>query len=194
MLSVKFSSALVFIFLSFLAAPAQRHAMPPAAAPEAWINVAPANAGFSVLMPGKPTEKIQPMASTPGAENHIFMLETGPAGYVFSYVQFPEDITEPNAIAGMLDAGREGSIAAIGSKLKSEKQIRLNEHYGREWLLEMPGGFTAIDRSYWVKRRFYQLLFITSPKPNDTRETIGLQEELANKFFDSFRLVSEVGN
>jgi len=88
----------------------------------------------------------------------------------------------------MLAAGREGSIAATGSKLKSEKEIRLKEHYGREWLLDMPGGLTAIDRSYWVGRRFYQLLFITAPKPNDTRETIELQQELANKFFDSFRV------
>jgi hypothetical protein len=188
----KISSVFVFIFLSFISVLAQQHTTVPATADSAgWVNVAPSKAGFTLLMPGKPTEKVEPVASTPGAENHIFMLETGPAGYVFSYVQFPEDVTDPTAIAGMLDAGREGSIAATGSKLKSEKQIRLNEHYGREWLLEMPGGFTALDRSYWVKRRFYQLLFITSPKPNDTRETVELQQELANKFFDSFRVASE---
>lgn len=188
----KISSVFVLILLSFISVLAQQHTTVPATADSAgWVNVAPSKAGFTLLMPGKPTEKVEPVASTPGAENHIFMLETGPAGYVFSYVQFPEDVTDPTAIAGMLDAGREGSIAATGSKLKSEKQIRLNEHYGREWLLEMPGGFTALDRSYWVKRRFYQLLFITSPKPNDTRETVELQQELANKFFDSFRVSSE---
>lgn len=188
----KASSVLVFIFLSFISVPAQQHTTAPATAESAeWVNIAPAKAGFILLMPGKPTEKVGPVASTPGAQNHIFMLETGPAGYVFSYVQFPEDVTDPTAIAGMLDAGREGSLASTGSKLKSEKQIRLNEHSGREWVLEMPGGFTALDRSYWVRRRFYQLLFITSPKPNDTRESIELQQELANKFFDSFRVVSE---
>lgn len=186
----KISSVLVLVFLSFIPVAAQQHTTAPAAAaPAGWINIAPANAGFTLLMPGTPTEKVEPITSTPGAENHIFSLETASAGYVFSYVQFPDDVTDPTAIAGMLDAGREGSIAATGSKLKSEKQIRLNEHYGREWLLEMPGGFTALDRSYWVKRRFYQLLFITSPKPNDTRQTIELQQELANKFFDSFRVV-----
>jgi hypothetical protein len=188
----KTSSVLVFILLSFISVLAQRHTTAPATAePAGWVNIAPEKSGFTLLMPGKPTEKVEPIASTPGAENHIFALETGPAGYVFSYVQFPDDVTDATAIAGMLDAGREGSLAATGSKLKSEKQIRLNEHYGREWLLEMPGGFTALDRSYWVKRRFYQLLFITSPKPNDTREIVELQQELANKFFDSFRVVSD---
>ena len=188
----KISSALALVFLSFISVLAQQHTTAPAtAAANAWVNIAPPNAGFTLLMPGKPTEKVQPITSTPGAENHIFALETAPAGYVFSYVQFPEEVTDATAIAGMLDAGRDGSIAATGSKLKSEKQIRLNEHYGREWLLEMPGGFTAVDRSYWVKRRFYQLLFVTSPKPNDTRETIELQQELANKFFDSFRVATD---
>ncbi|HEY6045396.1 MAG TPA: hypothetical protein VIU65_02265 [Pyrinomonadaceae bacterium] len=186
----KVSSVLVLVFLSFIAVPAQQHTtVHAAAAPAGWINIAPANAGFTLLMPGTPTEKVEPIIGTPGAENHIFSLETASAGYVFSYVQFPGEVTDPTAIAGMLDAGREGSIAATGSKLKSEKQIRLKEHYGREWLLEMPGGFTALDRSYWVKRRFYQLLFITSPKPNDTRQTIDLQQNLANKFFDSFQVV-----
>jgi len=188
----KISSVLVFIFLSCISVLAQQRTPAPLGGASAnWIDIAPEKAGFTLLMPGKPSERIEPVKSTPGAENHIFALETDPAGYVFSYVQFPDDVTDPTAIAGMLDAGREGSIAATGSKLKSEKQIRLNEHYGREWLLEMPGGFTALDRSYWVKRRFYQLLFITSPKPNDTRETVELQQELANKFFDSFQVVSE---
>jgi hypothetical protein len=185
----KISSVFVLVFLSFISVPAQQHPTAAAAADSAaWVNIAPANAGFTLLMPGKATEKVSPIASAPEAEHHIFVLETGPAGYVFSYTQFPGDVTDPTAISGMLDAGREGSIAATGSKLKSEKEIRLKEHYGREWLLDMPGGLTAIDRSYWVGRRFYQLLFITAPKPNDTRETIELQQELANKFFDSFRV------
>jgi hypothetical protein len=191
----KISSVLIFIFLSFISVSAQRPTTAAAALDStSWVNIAPEKAGFTLLMPGKPTLKVEPLPNSPGAENHIFTLETGPAGYVFSYVQFPEDITDATAIAGMLDAGRDASAAAAGSKLKSEKQIRLNEHYGREWLWEMPGGLSAIDRSYWVKRRFYQLLFITSPKPNDTREAIELQQDLANKFFDSFRLVSEDGS
>jgi hypothetical protein len=195
MLSVKkFSSVLVIISLSFITVVAQHHSAGQTTAESAsWFNIAPERSGFILLMPGRAAEEVNPVASSPGVENHTFTFETPEAGYVFSYVQFGQDITDPNAIKGMLDAGREGGIASSGGKLKNEKDIRLGEHYGREWLLEMPGGFAAIDRAYWVKRRLYQLVFIVTPKATDTPETIRLRQDLANRFFDSFRLVSEVG-
>ena len=196
MLSVKkFSSVLVLILLSFITVGAQHHSAGQRTVESAnWINIAPERSGFRLLMPGRATENVVPVASSPGVENHTFTFETPEAGYIISYVQFGEDITDPDAIKGMLDAGREGGVASIGGKLKSEKEIRFGEHYGREWLLELPGGFSAIDRAYWVKRRFYQLIFIVTPKGSDTPETIRVRQDLANRFFDSFRVVSEAGN
>ncbi|MDQ6652422.1 MAG: hypothetical protein M3Y84_06735 [Acidobacteriota bacterium] len=147
----------IFICLGFVVVLAQQQP-PPAVHPESgsWINVAPANAGFTVLMPAKPFEKVDAVEGYPGVENHLMTLETKLAGYVVSYVQFPDDVTDPNAIKVMLDRGREGGIASSGGKLKSEKEIKLNEYFGREWMMELPGGFSATARAYWVKRRLYQ--------------------------------------
>ncbi|HKP37014.1 MAG TPA: hypothetical protein VJT71_09150 [Pyrinomonadaceae bacterium] len=190
----KLSSALLFLCLSFVAVLAQDHSTTPTAGEATnWISVAPEKAGFTLRMPGKPTSKVDPV---PGhnVENHMLMLETPAAGYVFSYVQFPDDITDPAAIKGMLDAGRDSGVSSTGGKLKSEKEIRLNEHYGREWIVDMPGGLAAINRAYWVKRRLYQLIFVTSPSTNDTPETLRQRQELADMFFGSFTVAGNVAN
>jgi hypothetical protein len=191
----KFSSVLVIISLSFITVVAQQHSADRGAAESAnWINIAPEGSGFRLFMPGKPSVRVDPVKGSPGVENHMFMLDTPPAGYVFSYVQFPQEITDPASVKGMLDAGREGAIATSGAKLKSEREIRLNEHYGREWLLELPGGLMATNHAFWVKRRLYQLVVVVAPNTSDTPETIRLRQDSANRYFDSFRLVSEVGN
>jgi hypothetical protein len=180
----------IFIFLSFITVLAQQ--TPPRAIVRAesgiWINVAPANAGFTVLMPAKPTEKVEEVAGHAGVEHHMLALETELAGYVVTYVEFPDEVTDTDAIKLMLDNGREGGLASSGGKLKSEKDIKLNEYLGREWELELPGGLLATARAYWVKRRLYQIVFVGTPHASDTPEVTKLRQEIATKFLDSFSL------
>lgn len=184
----------LFISLSFITVLAQQES-PAAAVPTAagtWINVASADAGFTVLMPAKPAEKAEPVKGHPGVENHLMTLETKLAGYVVSYTQFPDDVTDPAAIKVMLDRGREGGIASSGGELKSEKEIKLNGYFGREWMLELPGGFLATARAYWAKRRLYQTVFVIAPQAGDSPEVIKLRQEVATRFLDSFRLSGDV--
>src|SRR5204863_8597503 len=67
--------------LSFIPVLAQQ---PSAARPEsgAWVNVAPADSGFTVLMPGKATEASQPLEGHPDLANHVLTFETELGGYV----------------------------------------------------------------------------------------------------------------
>jgi hypothetical protein len=187
----------IFVALSFDPVSAQQPQPLPVALPNdssAWINGAPANAGFTILMPGKPAERVQAVEGHPGIENHMLILETTLAGYVVSYVQFPDDVTDPAAIKELLNRGREGGLASSGATLKSEKEIRLNDYFGREWLMELPSGLVATARAYWVKRRLFQTVFITTPKPDDSAEVRRLRQETATKFLDSFTLSENAGN
>ena len=75
----------LFIALSFAPATAQQPQPSPVNTADAtWINVVPATAGFTVLMPGKPAEQAQAVEGHPGVENHMLTLETRLAGYVVS--------------------------------------------------------------------------------------------------------------
>ncbi len=92
-------------------------------------------------MPGKPSEQTQALEGQPGVENHLLMLETKLAGYVVSYVVFSNDVTDPARIKDLLDRGREGGLGSSGATLKSEKEIKLNDYFGREWLRSFPMAF-----------------------------------------------------
>jgi len=183
----------VFISLGLVTVVA-RQQPPPAVYAESgtWIQVAPSNAGFTILMPAKPIEKVDTVEGHPGVENHQMTLQTKLAGYVVTYLQFPDVITDPNAIKEMLDNGREGEIELSGGKLKSEKEIKLNEYFGREWVMELQGGFSATAGAYWVKRRLYQTVFIMGTDPSDPPGVTRLLKEAGTKFLDSFTLSGDV--
>lgn len=181
----------IFISLSFITVLAQQ---PAAVRVESgtWVNVAPANSGFVILMPAKPSETSAPVEGHPGMENHLLTLETEIGGYVVSYLQFPEDITDPDRIKLMLDRGREGGIAKSGGELVIETEIKLNGYFGREWNMKLSGDLTATARAYWVKRRLYQTVFVMSPKANDSQEVTKLRRQAATKFLDSFSLSDDL--
>lgn len=158
-----------------------------------WIKAAPANKGFTVLLPGKPAEASLPIAGRPELENFTLSMETTLAGYVVSYVPFPSDVTDPAAIKEILDRGREGGLASTKAKLISEKEIKLNDYFGREWVIELPGNLRSTARAYWVKRRLYQTVFV-SPAAYNTPEKIRLSQDAKVRFLDSFTLTSDATN
>jgi hypothetical protein len=184
----------LFIALNFTTVLAQQ-ASPATVHPESgtWINAAPGNTGFTVLMPAKPAEKVEAVEGSPGVENHFLTLETKLASYIVSYVQFSDDITDPAAVKELLDRGREGGITSSRGKLISEKEINLGEYLGREWVMSLPGGLSATARAYWVTRRLYQTVFVIPANANDSAEVIQLRREAATKFLDSFALSGDVG-
>jgi hypothetical protein len=184
----------IFICLSFTTVLAQQ-ATPPIVHPESgtWINAAPGDTGFTVLMPSKPAERVEAVEGHPGVENHFMTLETKLAGYIVSYVQFSDDITDPAAIKGLLDRGREGGITSSRGKLISEKEIKLGEYLGREWVMSLPGGFSATARAYWVKRRLYQTVFVIAANAGESTEVMQLRQEAATRFLDSFALSDDLG-
>jgi len=183
---------LTFASVSALSAYGQQPApTPDPSLPPAWLKIAPANGGFTILFPGKPEESASPVEGRPGIENHLLMFETKTAGYVVSYVEFPEEVTDAAHIKRILDSGREGGLAAGKAELVSEKDIKLNEYSGREWSLKMPGGLTAIARAYWVKRALYQTIVITNPAESDSAELIKTRAEAGAKFLNSFALTAK---
>lgn len=155
----------------------------------AWINVAPVKAGFTVLMPGQASESANELKN--GLKHHLITLETKLAGYVVTFVEFPDEVTEPAAIKDMLDRGREGGIASSKAELISEKEIKLSQFFGREWSLKLPKGLLATARAYWVKRRLYQTVFVITPNANDSLDLIKLRQEAGTKFLNSFGLLGD---
>ena len=180
----------ILISLSFITVLAQQQAATKIE-PDNWVKVAPAKAGFAVLLPAKPSEFSQPVEGRPELENHFLTLDTELGSYVISYVQFAEEITDPEGIKALLDRGRSGVTAKVGGELISETEIKLAGYSGREWNVKLPKGLSATARAYWVKRRLYQTVFVKSPKEDDSAELKKLRRQAETKFLDSFSLTND---
>lgn len=152
-----------------------------------WLEVSPADAGFTVLMPGMPSKIAAPDGPT-GVNHRVMALETKLLGYVLSFAQFPEEVKDPQQIKEMLDGGRDRGISQGHAKLISEKEIKLDDYSGREWQMELEGGLVATARAYWVKRWLYQVLVVRVPNPDQTAEEKKLAEDSMIGFLDSFTL------
>ncbi|HEX5734133.1 MAG TPA: hypothetical protein VF131_14970 [Blastocatellia bacterium] len=154
-----------------------------------WVEFSSVEGGFTVWMPGKPVEPPIPQAAQEafkkaGASPRVFMHATPKrVGFLVSYSDIELDFSIPKAKEDFLDGVRNGQImASKGSKLLSEKAIRLDGHPGREFVKKTPTIITK-TRAYVVGNRSYILSFITPLNIQDKKND-------CEKFFDSFKLVN----
>ena len=160
-----------------------------AQAEKPWEKFSPEGGGFTVLMPGKPTVTEQEVPFGGGKLiNHMYMVQANSGVFIASYADFPMPVTDPLVIKAMLDNARDKGVAAANGELRSEKQIKIYENPGREWLLSIPGGGIARARAYWVKQRLYQA-FLLMPQGKNAQEE-GAREAVMSKFLNSFALIS----
>jgi hypothetical protein len=155
-----------------------------------WEKFAPEGGGFAVLLPGKPTGSEQAVESKVGTlKHHMFLLVSGTDVYMVSYVDYPDPVTDPAVIKTMLDAGREGGLQATHGELKSEKEIKLGEYTGREWVVNIPDAGFARARAYWVSSRLYQAMVVLGDAK--TIEAEKVRDATMAKFLDSFVLTAK---
>ncbi|NIS71741.1 MAG: hypothetical protein GTO12_23250 [Proteobacteria bacterium] len=140
--------------------------------------------GFSIVMPGTPSEKTQTVNIPLGRiDVHFFSVNKGDEGvYTVAYSDYPKSYVQMIPAEALLDAARDGSVAGLGGKLLGEEIISLNEYPGRRINAELAGG-TGRQKAciFLVGRRLYQVLW-TGPKEKADLKSVG-------EFLDSFKLL-----
>jgi hypothetical protein len=151
----------------------------------------PTGAGFSVLLPGKPTTEVEDLETEMGKlTNHMYLVEAPGVSYAVMYAELPAPITDPEIARGMFDNARRLALAAVRGEMKSETEITLGGYPGRELLVSMPGALGLLRaRMYMVKQFFYQAITLSAPEKNT--EMLKLRDAEVKKFFDSFTLVTD---
>jgi hypothetical protein len=140
-----------------------------------------------VLFPGKPIASDETIDTMSGpVTHHQYTLETGTTYFMMSYVDYHEVVTNVAAIKILLDAGREGGLNATHGELKSEKDIKLGDYIGREWVIKIPDSGGARARAYWVSNRLYQEVVMMPDAHNVAAEKA--REATMSKFLDSLVL------
>jgi hypothetical protein len=146
-----------------------------------WTQFSPAGGGFTVLMPGTPTEHTDKLATKAGsAEVSYFLAESMAVTYVVSCSKFAKEAVKPETLEKRLDNARDGAVESSGGNLKSEKALKLGPHPGRELLLQGSKAFVR-TRIYAVGNRLYQTMVVSKKENAHAAD--------AAKFLESFKIV-----
>lgn len=161
-------------------------AKPPVVIAQArWQALAPSNSGFTVLMPGKPTEKSQTIDTVFGRMTlHTFTssLGQGQGNYTVSYVELPEEMATIAPPEVLLETLSNAFSKNERLKLLNQADVRIEQYPGRELTFEDVNQNIVRHRTYLVKRRMYQMA-VETPQARET----DLSKNVEN-FFNSFKL------
>ncbi len=150
-----------------------------------WQSFSPADGGFSVLMPGQPTQKKQTLNTPAGDINTYFYTSTqdgGKVNYTVSYVDLPKGVENTPAPV-LLEAMASGLVGDNRVKVVSEQAIKLGDYPGRAFKIQAPDNALIVHRAYLVKQRIYQ---IAVQVPQAQEKTLSGD---VDRFFNSFKLL-----
>jgi hypothetical protein len=138
---------------------------------------------YEVQLPGSPQENRNSVKTSVGTVYVVLaILEVKKhEGYYVGFSELPEAVIKSETEDRRLDNARDGAVSNSRGKLKSEKQIKLDGHKGRELEIEVDGKTLIRARLYHVNNRLYQVMVVGS------RELVASAD--TGKFLDSFKLV-----
>lgn len=136
-------------------------------------------------MPNKPTQEVEPVETDAGKlDCHMLIGSIDDIeAFIVSYVDFPSISTDRDFINRILDGGRNQLLSKKERKLLSETSITFDGFAGRELAIEERDGQMLI-RTYWVRRRLYDLIAIAQKGKQDQANV--------DRFFTSFKLVGDL--
>jgi hypothetical protein len=150
--------------------------LPAIAAPSVWKVFSSEDGGFSLLMPGEPSEN-----KSEDVTSFSITRDREAVTYTISYTDFPIDPkTEKNGIDEAFKGVRDG-ITEEGGKILTQKPVTQKDIPGQELRVQMPNGVLTRVRSYVAGKRLYLVMASTK---NETSLLKSLEG-----FLNSFRIV-----
>jgi hypothetical protein len=139
--------------------------------------------GFSVEMPGEPKHESKSTETAAGPiqfQMYSVELSSGSVAYIVSYNDYPKALVTFGKPDSLLDGVVEGAVGK-GRTVKSQRNVALEGHPGREFTAVLASGHDYSSRVFLVKERLYQLNVVSEPGKGDEQEKL--------RFFDSFKLL-----
>ena len=155
--------------------------LPPDDTASPWREFSPPDAGFSIRLPGTPTE---PEDAPAGMRQ--YEVKNGDEDYVVSYADLPEEMRgeEPDKV---LERLRDDFVDSIpGAKMTGSTPFKLDGHAGLTWNVEAT---SAKDDKFRMKmsavvagNRLYHYGYIGPAR--------SFREPAVDRFLETFRLLS----
>jgi hypothetical protein len=173
-----------FLFSGYPALQVVRANPPLLIAQSVWKPFSSKDGGFTVLMPGQPTQENRTVKTEVGSipVQAFSVLRRGEALYAVAYSDFPGNFPQnPRDIDRLLAQVASGFAQGAKGRLVSQQTIGLGNFPGREIRLQLDRGLIARGRLFVVNSRLYQVIVVTGQERNLTKSIEG--------FFKSFRLI-----
>jgi hypothetical protein len=104
---------------------------------QTWSEYRPAGAGFALEMPGEWTSDVMNIDTAIGTvKGYTATVEAGGRGYMSMYIPYPPDRVRGRPIEPMLDGARDGAVANVHGRLRSEEHITVDNHPGRQIVID----------------------------------------------------------
>jgi hypothetical protein len=123
-----------------------------------WIEYRPTGAGFSVEMPGQWSESARDINSAAGPlKLYVASVNAAPTSYVSMYTVYPSAF-RAGTFESTLDAMRDGGIAKVHGRLRSEEHLRVGNFPARMVFVETPDGRIIIGKFVIIGAALVQAL------------------------------------
>ena len=136
-----------------------------ACAPELdWRELSVPEGRFAVLLPGKARQESRTLNTAAGALTmtmYSFSLRRGTMGV--AYTDYPAAALDADHLRGRLDAARDALLRNINGSVRSEEDIGIAGHPGREVYAESRAGAEGAllkARFIVVGSRLYQIAYV----------------------------------
>jgi len=134
---------------------------------------------FSVLLPGRPMLKDQPMSVNDTVMHQIFCREAE-ASYIVQYDDRPATNIQGLGAEKILALFRDAGLRVSHGTKISERHLNLSGFPGGELVFTRPGGRKETMRDFLVGNRLYILIAVGFDTSSQTSDT--------DKFLNSFML------
>jgi len=114
-----------------------------------WKEHRPEGGGYVVEMPGEPKVSWQDVPTKIGEiKTYIATSELGPVAFVTMYSRYPETYMTGVSADSILEGGRNGAVANVKGKLRTETTVTISNFPGREILIDTPSGLVMMMRYF----------------------------------------------
>ncbi|MBI5077084.1 hypothetical protein HZB94_01765 [Candidatus Falkowbacteria bacterium] len=131
------------------------------AAPATLEKFEAKDAGFSILLPGKPTADSKTVDSAIGPLIlNTFELNKGDTYYVISTTDYPASVFEGTTLDELLDSSRDGAVQNANGTLVKEEKITIDKYSGRQLEVSVAGNQTIKAKLALAEKRLYQIVIV----------------------------------
>ncbi len=139
---------------------------------------------YSVMLPGRPTEKDENVATPIGPITaHTAIAEDGRrVGYGVVFADYPPNLVQSGNVDAILEGACNGKVAAISGQITDKRTIAVDGHPGRRirFNARVPEEANGISKIFLVNNRLYDVFVVGTPATLDATA--------ADAFLDSFKL------